>query len=183
MDWYKAMDSMVDRSMETASGKLEFFGRSIVSPPPNYEGPDGESTTLFTLFTISGKFVLAIIAIWLFGYISTIFPYLGTYHYRYADGIRDEHDIGVRNMLLFKGQTAFLEYDINSADRSEGKVYIAIERWRPLGNASDKLEIQGRKKGVLTMPVNKTGFYTFYSGIGIMAYRQNLKYTVTWGAR
>jgi hypothetical protein len=183
MDWYKAMDSMVDRSTETASGRLEFFGSSVVSPPPNFEGSDGESTTLFTLLTISGKFMLAVIAIWLFGYISTIFPYLGTYHYRYADGVIEQHDIGLRNVMLFKGQTAFLEYDIDSPDRPEGKIYIAIKPWRPLGSGSNKLAVQGRKKGVLTMPVNKTGYYTFYSRIGVAGRRKNLQYTVTWGAR
>ncbi len=184
MDWYKAIDSMQDRGMETASGRQSFLTGMLAGPHPNTDGPSANETVgRFRLFAIGGKSVLAVVAIWLFCYISTIFPYLGTYHYSFVDGVRDEYSVGTRNMLLFKGQTAFIEFETDGADGYEGTVYIDIMPWPGTTKSPNMLALNGEKNGILSVPVETTGIYVFHNRVGSMAYRENLEYRVTWGAK
>jgi hypothetical protein len=184
MDWFKIMDGMAEHPGGRQSDGPPFRSSAYSVPSHNWEGPtENRSVGKSTLFRIGGKFVLAAFGIWLFCYVSTLFPYLGRYHYSYFDGVREDYNVGMQHMLLFEGQTAFIEYETKSADGPSGSIYVDIvPLLGPMPSAHLKT-LNGEQTGVLEVPITKTGVYSFQSRFNSLAYRENLNYTVTWGAR
>jgi hypothetical protein len=184
MDWFKIFDGMSDLDRHSGPNRPSVLTGLLSNPWPNGGGDtENESVGSFILFRIAGKVVIAFAALWLFGYVSTLFPYFGRYHYSFANGVRDEHFIGGDQMLLFKGQTAFIEYETKGAEGYEGQIYIDIVPWAGPRPSPHKMALNGKQTGVLEVTIPKTGVYVFRSSIGPMAYRENIEYTVNWGAR
>ena len=185
MDWFKIMDSMRDDRWESRSGRLDIAADVLAGPQPNHiEGTvHNAGHGGWTMAHIGLKWIMGAFVLWLFAYISTLFPYLGTYDYKKEGMVQTAGGFGAQHMILFKGQTAFIDYTVNSTPGFDGNVLIDIAPWPGINFSPDMRKVSGRAKGRIEIVIPKTGFYTFRHRIGPMAYRQDLAYSVTWGAR
>ncbi len=190
MGWFEIADSMMDDGMDVESRRRGESRQSmafidmLAGPQPNHDGyNDRDYGRGRTLFTISMKWIAGAFVLWLLAYISAAFPYLGTYGYERDGIVQNMGGFGARHMVLFKGQTAFIDYEVDSKPGFAGNVFIDIAPWPGINFSPNMRRVSGKQKGTLSVVVPKTGVYTFYHSIGPMAYRQDMEYSVTWGAR
>jgi hypothetical protein len=160
----------------------EMTGQLLFSATP-IEYDHGTTMVSGTLLRVSSSVLIAALGLWLMGYISGAFPYLGTYEYTRQNMMVSITSIGPGNMLLFKGQEAFIDYEIDSADGFRGEVYLDIQPWLIKNYTPAMRKISGKNKGTLTITVPETGVYRFHLANGPLAHRENLTYSATWGAR
>jgi hypothetical protein len=160
-------------------------GQILFGAPPNDEDYDeGNATASGTLLSVSGWVLVAVLGLWLMAYVSGAFPYLGTYEYSRQGMVVTNTALGSRNMLLFKGQEAFIDYEIDSTANDRGEVYLDIQPWPAAKWTPAMRRISGKNKGTLTITVPETGVYRFHHHAnGPFPYGENLTYSVTWGAR
>lgn len=183
MDWYKAMDNLADRRAESSSGRADMVADFLAGPPPNWDGStDRETTGTGTLLSIGGKTVAIILGAWLLAYASGALSWLGEYSFSYADRVRSETRLGLSNMVLVKGQRAYIKYDVHSMDGYDGNIFFDIRPWPFIKSSPAMIRRSGDQQGVLEIIVPSTGFYQFYHGVGPMAYQQPLRYQANWGA-
>ena len=162
----------------------EMAGQMLFGAPPNDAGNDhGRAKIGGTLLSISGSVLAAALGLWLIAYISGAFPYLGTYEYSRQGKVVTNTELGAGHMLLFKGQEAFIDYEIDSPSGDRGEVYLDIQPWPTTNWTPAMRTISGKNDGILTITVPETGIYRFHFANGPSAYREDMTYSVTWGAR
>jgi len=187
MGWYDMMHGLRDRSWNSGEGRLGIASSFLFNTNTNYPEGDQKPDVAGTLFSIPSKWLVVVPFIWflwLLAYVSGAFPYLGSYSYSRSGGAVGQSGGGLRHMLLFKGQTGFMEYEVDSASNDQGTVYFNISPFPGhLRGVRDAKHVRGKLAGVLEFRVPRTGVYTFDDGIGPEAGRENLSYSVVWGAR
>ncbi len=128
---------------------------------------------------------LAALCAWIFVYISGLYPYLGTA----GDNNRSsfatstsvgKYNFGLSTMLLFKGQTAFIEYKATGED---GKVSLDIGPSGSLGYSDSRIRVKGKQTGTLEVPIESTGLYDFEHEPSLGRGHGHTQYKVRWGAR
>lgn len=177
---------MTDRRIfkQHRSDPAEMAGQLLFGAPPNDdENDEGRAIASGTLLSVSGWVLVAALGLWLMAYVSGAFPYLGTYEYSRQGRVVTNTALGPGHMLLFKGQEAFMDYEIDSAASDRGEVYLDIQPWPAAKLTPAMRRISGKNRGTLTITVPETGVYRFHHANGPSAYRENLTYSVTWGAR
>jgi hypothetical protein len=161
----------------------DFISALIFGMAPNSEdyaagiGPERRGT----LFTFSIWLIIAPLTVWLLAYISGLFPYLGWYQYS-RDGMLVSYiPSGPRTMILFKGQEAFINYEVDSKSGPNGEVTIDIRPWPALEASPAQHRVSGKTSGTVKVTIPETGVYRFHHGAGNL--RESLTYSVTWGAK
>jgi len=120
-----------------------------------------------------------------FVYISGIFPYLGRAgdENRTSVGVSTsvgKYDFGLSTMFLFKGQTAFFEYESRSA---EGAITLDVKPVTMFGYSDSVHRISGKQDGVAEFPIESTGLYVFEHEPALGRGYGRTSYSVSWGAR
>jgi hypothetical protein len=134
--------------------------------------------------------IIVVLSVWTFGYISGLFPYLGRFerseHNRSSLFATNGNPIGTLTLpyaYLFKGQTLFIDYDV----QQEGRVYLNIylnhrqnilSGFGPYSYATIKDSGRGR----LTYTVPVSGLYDISPSPTGSLSGYNIRYQVTWGA-
>jgi hypothetical protein len=133
--------------------------------------------------------ITAVLAIWVFGYISGLFPYLGHYQRSEKNGgilSANGNPFGTITLpwaYLFKGQTLFIDYDVEQ----EGKVDLTIYLYHPsnpfvgLGHYT-YATIKGSSTGRFTYTVPESGLYEINPSVSGSLDAYHIKYKVFWGA-
>jgi hypothetical protein len=149
-------------------------------------------------FTISkpwmNTFVYAVTAfasVWLFGYISGLFPYLGhlqgtcTQKGALSSDCSKFGTFGMPYAYLTKGQTIFIDYNLTT--RGKNAVYIGVSyQSTPIHLISKtnwtQIELPGSGKGRIVYTVPASGFYDpdVQNNAGREFYFE--AYSVNWGA-
>lgn len=145
--------------------------------------PDGSPAkpASMPLMSFGVKLTLAFFIVWLLAYISAAFPYLGTYSYSNKDSSwTSTESFGLRSMILFEGQTAFIDYDLKAKKGPFAQAYVDIAPWPGLKGSSRQLHLNGNNNGTLSFIVPKTGVYTYRTRISL---GEVVSYSSTWGAR
>ncbi|QJB68326.1 hypothetical protein [Parasphingorhabdus halotolerans] len=134
----------------------------------------------FYLFT-------AVLSIWLFVYISGLFPYLGyehrTHHYHKFssnEGVVSS-SLGPNSMFLVKGQTAFYDYDMKVTKQTSG-MWLDIRPIYEIGISDNAKWIHGDQQGRWEYEVPETGVYSFKHDVNHRAFDSKVTYDVSWGA-
>jgi len=165
------------------TGPSDWVSGLLFGPAPNGEDDDGSIglERRGTLFTFSLWIVIVPLVVWLLAYISALFPYLGYYHYGRQGMLVSYVPTGLRNMILFEGQEAFINYDVDSTPGSNGDVTFDIRPWPAIHPTPAMQRVNGKTSGTVKVTIPKTGFYRFHHAAGTR--RESLSYTVTWGAK
>jgi len=129
--------------------------------------------------------VTATLCGWVFLYVSTIFPYLGTAskgETLFAGGSLDSGigTIGTERMFLVKGQTAFFNYTVNSSDG--GAVRFDVKPVLKFGFSDQAQLVEGDRSGRIEFEVRETGFYRFYHDFSLNGISSSTSYSASWGA-
>lgn len=129
--------------------------------------------------------VVAALCVWVFVYISGLYPYLGTAgdDNRSSLGISTSvggYSYGTSVMLLFEGQTAFFEYDSTS---SEGEITLDVKTLNRLGYSDAMQRVKGAQNGIAEFPITSTGLYRFDQEPALGRTYGRTSYSVSWGAR
>ncbi len=127
-----------------------------------------------------------VLCLWLFLYISTIFPYLGSASRseNLGPGVSlnaGSGNFGLSKMILFEGQTAFFDYKIDSTDA--GAVRLDVRPFTTFGASENLKVIEGTGQGTVEFVVTKTGLYEFRHDFSLNGTSGRTEYQVTWGAR
>ena len=175
--------SLFDMFSPQPRSPSQIVGGLLFGPSPNGEDDDGATGAerRGTLFTFSIWIVIVPVVLWLLAYISALFPYLGYYHYGREGMVVSYIPTGLRNMILFKGQEAFLHYDVDSKPGFNGEVTFDIRPWPAIGATPAMQRVSGKKSGTVKVTIPQTGIYRFHHAAGNR--RESLSYTVTWGAK
>jgi hypothetical protein len=134
--------------------------------------------------------ITLVLSVWTFGYISGLFPYLGTYeeseHTRSNPFVGNGNPIGTLSLpfaYLFKGQTLFIDYDV----QMEGRVHLVIDfehtripTWAPAPYTQASIEQSGKGRYVYVVP--ESGLYKIRPWVYGSLAEYNIHYVVTWGA-
>ncbi len=126
----------------------------------------------------------AALCLWVFAYVSTLFPYLGwgraQNNTEFATNVDiGTMDIGMPYMLLFEGQTAFYEYDSYS---EEGQITFDVKPVFSIGYSEQMQRVSGEGSGRIEIPITKTGFYTFRHEPAMARGHVYTHYDTVWGA-
>lgn len=157
-------------------------------------GPDEDRGTLYhgesriSLGRYAGPVfygLVAVLCLWVFVYISGLYPYLGKAgdDNRSATGTSTsigKYDYGIGTMLLFKGQTAFFEYESTSP---EGEITLDVKTVTTLGYSDAMQRVKGVQKGTAEFPIETTGLYRFDHEPALGRTYGRTTYSVSWGAR
>lgn len=167
--------------------------RSMISDPElreYYEGRPGEqriaaSGTVIKLGKNTSLVLSGALILWVFLYVSTIFPYLGRAEQTQANSVGfnvsgGTTNLGTQSMFLFPGQTAFFEYDVRG-DEGAG-VRFDVHSWPYTGFSDQVQTIEGTRSGRAEFVIEKAGFYSFYHDFSINAPGTKSRYSVAWGA-
>lgn len=134
----------------------------------------------------NGFYVLTgALCIWVFLYISALFPYLGYAERgeRLGPGFSVNSGVGeygVSRMLLFEGQTAFIDYDVQSD--SGGRVYLDIKPVTTFGFSDHMQYAEANTTGRYEYVIPATGVYEFDHDFSLNGIRGSTQYTASWGA-
>jgi hypothetical protein len=136
---------------------------------------------------------VALLSLWVFVYISGLFPYLGYKsggHQtlpgpvgRVSYGIGDNDHMQAHRIFLFAGQTAIIDYDVSVR---KGQLKISVqEGFLPVGPKLVEQGIAATSTGRVAVKVPNTGIYTIYFR---PTYRldtpdtaADVSYTLWWG--
>ena len=122
-------------------------------------------------------------ALWLVAYIAGIFPYIGHYEHSSPDEFAPYLPTGPSEMLLVKGQEAFIDYTVESEDGYKGEVAIDIRPVPAHRPTADMKRVSGIETGTLKVTIPATGIYRFHHAAEANSHRKGLSYSVTWGAK
>lgn len=138
--------------------------------------------------------LLAVASLWVFCYVSGLFPYLGykAGGYRTWDGpvgrtsygIGDNDAVQIHYIFLFSGQTAIVDYDV--AVR-KGALEIELQEGvNPFAPSLMEHKVSASGKGRASVKVPSTGVYTLYFrptyASPATATQTDINYTLWWGA-
>ena len=131
------------------------------------------------LGTIGGALCL-----WVFAYISTLFPYLGWGRVQNNTEFATSMDfatfnLGMPYMLLFEGQTAFYEYDSHSA---ESQITFDVKPVLSIGYSEQMQRVSGDGAGRIEIPIRRTGLYRFKHEAATARGHVYTHYDAVWGA-
>jgi hypothetical protein len=99
----------------------------------------------------------------------------------FASGTGGGGGFGLKTMLFFKGQTAFVDYDV---EIREGAFRLVIDKY--LGGMESPRhteEISSSGSGEAAFPIPETGVYSFRFDGSPRGNGYDLSYSVRWGAR
>lgn len=99
----------------------------------------------------------------------------------FASGTSSGGGFGLKTMLFFKGQTAFVDYDV---EIREGAFRLVIDKY--LGGMDSPRhteEITASGSGEATFLIPETGVYAFRFNGSPRGNGYDLTYSVRWGAR
>lgn len=187
VDWYKSMRDLHDVGL--SQGPASRFSNALLSPDVPSErmemGSDDDTKGGTPLIIFRARWLIAPFIIWLVGYISAIFPYIGAYAYNKGNGeiTYSLFTPSPRIMPLFKGQVAFIDYKLESNPDSGSAVYLDIRPWPDLGRSNNKIVVKGQAEGHFVVPITKTDFYQFSFSSSSTAKDPEIYYSATWGAR
>jgi hypothetical protein len=133
----------------------------------------------------SGALVLAAAALlWLLGFVTGLVPWLGYREYDYRSGsldVSEKSGFGTSAMLLFKGQTAYIDYQV---DGDPGRaIYLDVSPWPGIKFSDRMRRATIGEAGRAEFPVGETGVYHFKATPTPDSYRETLRYRVSWGAK
>ena len=127
----------------------------------------------------------AALCLWIVAYGSGMVPWLGSA--RVDETIAPftttrvgNMSFGLGTMLLFKGQTAY--YDYNSSD-PHGEITFDVKPLSVLGYSRAMVRVKGARQGRLEFPIAHTGLYRFQHEPALGRRYGRTAYTVSWGAR
>ena len=175
-------------------GLIEFFSSQRADRPRSAGdvlwdvafNPDDEDGVVLGRLELPGFVIwvpVGAVLLWLVSYISGVFPYLGHYQHRSPDEAASYIPTGPTHMLLFEGQEAFIDYEIESAEGYNGDIAIDI-RPLPAHRPSPAMQrLNGTDRGTLKVTIPATGVYRFHHQAEQGSHRKGLSYSVTWGAR
>ncbi len=133
--------------------------------------------------------------IWFGGFATGFFPWLGyrsfAFHALEARsgapfdlssplGTETETNFGSSAMLLFAGQTAYIDYEVGG-DPGE-KIYLDIAPWPAIKFSKHMRYAEAGQSGRFEVPIVRTGVYEFRAEVSAGSYRQTLNFVVSWGA-
>jgi hypothetical protein len=161
----------------------QFIGGLLFGTAPNGEDHDGGMgpERRGMLLTFSVWLVIVPLVLWLLAYISGLFPYLGYYHYGRHGMLVSYVPTGLNTMILFKGQEAFIHYEVDSEPGFNGQVAVDIRPWPAIGASLAMQRVSGKQSGTVRVIIPETGLYRFHHAAGNRL--ESLSYTVTWGAK
>jgi hypothetical protein len=146
--------------------------------------------------TLSGKWanvlfyaLTAFLSVWVFVYISGLFPYLGRIeHINSHSGIFSNRDSSlgtfkVPRAYLFKGQTVFIDYLAEVEGESSVRIYLEGAPGYRLGFwPHTHFDVKGNGKGRLYYTVPESGFYNVEANAFAWKGNYRINYTIAWGA-
>ena len=186
-DVYESMRDLYDAGQ--SEGPVSRFGNVLLSPDIPGErvemGLVDDPKGGVSLFKFRARWLLVPCIIWLLGYISALFPYIGAYAYNRGNGeiTYSLFTPSPRIMPLFKGQVAFIDYKLDSSPDSGSSVYLDIKPWPGLGQSKNRLVVKGKAEGRFVVPITETDFYQFSFSSSSAVKDPEIYYSVTWGAR
>jgi hypothetical protein len=129
--------------------------------------------------------LLGVVCLWVFAYVSGLFPYLGTGRVdnRSSPGMQTDigsTGLGIKTMLLFKGQTAFIDYKSTSP---ESEITLDVKPVTVLGYSDAMQRVKGEAEGTAEFPIEATGLYKFRHEPALGRRYGRTSYSVSWGAR
>jgi hypothetical protein len=136
---------------------------------------------------VSGKVAYALgglLCLWLFVYISGVFPYLGWGRADNYSSTGTQTDIGsmslgVSSMFLFEGQTAFIDYEMETPDSA---ITLDVKPILTIGYSDNVYRLKGVESGRAEFLIEKSGLYTFEHEPALGRPYGHTKYSVSWGA-
>jgi hypothetical protein len=186
-DVYESMRDLYDAGQ--SEGPVSRFGNVLLSPDIPGErvemGLVDDPKGGVSLFHFRARWLLVPCIIWLLGYISALFPYIGAYAYNRGNGeiTYSLFTPSPRIMPLFKGQVAFIDYKLDSNADSGSSVHLDIKPWPGLGQSQNRLVVKGKAEGRFAVPITETDFYQFSFSSSSAVKDPEIYYSVTWGAR
>ncbi len=126
----------------------------------------------------------AALCLWVFAYVSTLFPYLGwgraQNNTEFATSVDlASFNVGVPYMLLFEGQTAFYDYTSHS---EESRITFDVKPVFTIGYSDAAQRVSGEGSGRIEIPITKTGLYTFKHEPSMARGHAYTHYDTVWGA-
>lgn len=135
---------------------------------------------------------VALLSLWVFGYVSGLFPYTGYKAGGYVTwrgpvgstsyGIGNNDEIQTHYLFLFAGQTAIVDYDVTVR---KGKLDIEIVQGVLLGPKLVEHSIDQSSKGRVSVKVPTTSIYTIYFQpryrIDTPKAETDINYSLWWG--
>jgi hypothetical protein len=166
------------------------FGRTtdealVVLGESEHEADERERSPARAITAKAFYALAAVLCLWVFAYGSGLFPYLG------SGELEDHHappfkgapgynmGFGTSTMLLFRGQTAFYEYDSTSP---QGEITFDVKPITVLGYSERMERVKGVAKGRIEFPITATGLYKFEHGPALARPYGTTAYSVSWGA-
>jgi len=168
-------------------GNQRSFGMRSVGQDDRKSAFGGEIRLPLPGFGKIGVFGIGLIlALWLFLYISTLFPYLG--HTQRSETLSPGMStnggigtIGLSTMFLIEGQQAFFNYDVQS--QNGGKVQFDLRPISQISATDQEKLVAGGEAGTLEFTVPATGLYNFHHDFALSGMRSTTSYSASWGAR
>ena len=186
-DMYESMRDFHDAGL--SEGPVGRFSNVLLSadvPSERSEmGSVDDSKGGVPLFSFRARWLLVPCIIWLLGYISAIFPYIGAYAYNKGNGeiTYSLFTPSPRIVPLFKGQAAFIDYKLDSNPDNRSAIYLDIKPWPGLSRSKYRLVVKGKAEGRFVVPITETNFYQFSFSSSSAVKDPEIYYSVTWGAR
>ena len=99
----------------------------------------------------------------------------------FASGTGSGGGLGLKEMLFFKGQTAFVDYDV---EIREGAFRLVIDKYLAgMDSPRHTQEITSSGSGEAAFVIPETGIYSFRFSGSPRGNGYDLSYSVRWGAR
>ncbi len=133
--------------------------------------------------------IVAVLSAWILCYVSGYFPYFGRYQREqsragnlFSNG-NPLGTIGLPYAYLFKGQTLFIDYDVEQQGAADLTIYLHHPRVPTLGlGRFTYATIKESGKGRFVYVVPESGFYDITPSVFGSLKAYHIRYLVTWGA-
>lgn len=124
------------------------------------------------------------LCLWVFAYVSTLFPYLGWGRVQNNTEFATSVDIATFNlgmpyMLLFEGQTAFYDYSSHS---EESAITFDVKPVMSIGYSDRMQRVSGEGSGRIEIQITQTGLYKFEHKAATARGHVYTHYDAVWGA-
>lgn len=186
--WYETFRDMHDDG--ASETPVERVAMTLLPPQTPSEVAEMQTSTITSsgervLFRFRARWLLMPVFLWLLGYISGLFPYVGAYAYNSGNGDLTYalQTPSPRVMPLFKGQVAFIDYKFEPRPRSQSRIYLDIKPWPGMAHTKHRLIVLDKSEGRLAVPITQTDIYQFTFSFGSAVKNEEAYYSVTWGAR
>lgn len=125
-----------------------------------------------------------IVPLWLIAFITGLAPWLGSRDFEFRAGTlsaSSQSGFGTQTMLLFKGQTAYIDYSVKGD--TERAIRLDISPSPAIAFSPAAKLAEAGEAGRLEVPIASTGFYRFRFDPDAGSYRKTMAYHVSWGAK